>query len=283
MAILSTYLRDGGYQVDEADNGLKAWEILQKNKNYDVIITDRRMPEMDGLELSKLIKAAPDLQRIPILMQTSADTTGEISEGIQSGVYYYLTKPYEEETLLTITRAAIRDREQNNIFADRLSHQPDALQGISQGEFTFQTPDEAENIALLVGRIFPSPELAVPGLYELLINAVEHGNLEIGYEEKGRLLASGTLEDEIQRRLNLPEYKNRKAIIQYSNNGNEIRVRITDEGKGFDWQPFIKIETSRATSSNGRGIVKAKFLNFEKMDYYGTGNQVRISNKLIKQ
>src|SRR6188768_381698 len=94
MAILSAYLRVAGYKVTEAHDGVQAYEILSKNPNFDLIVTDRRMPHMDGLELAKKIKRDTRLDRIPVIMQTGASSQDEIIEGIKAGVFYYLTKPY---------------------------------------------------------------------------------------------------------------------------------------------------------------------------------------------
>lgn len=280
MGILSSYLCDGGYTVTEATDGQAAWNILEKNKNYSVVITDRRMPIMDGLELSKKIKSDPALRSVPIIMQTAASNMTEVSEGVKTGVYYYLVKPYDQETLLTLVKAAVRDREKSSTFEQRLLKQRDALSTITQGEFHLNTPGEVENIAFMLGSLFPRPELAVSGLYELLINAIEHGNLNIGFEEKSRLLKESKLETEIKARLQLPENQNKRVIVKYFNSGKEINITITDQGEGFNWRPYMEIEPSRANRSNGRGIAKANLLSFDQLNYIAKGNEVRIISKV---
>ena len=55
------------------------------------------------------LRRTPRFQDIPVVMQTAASAPEEVLEGIKAGVYYYLTKPYEEEMLLSIVNSALRD------------------------------------------------------------------------------------------------------------------------------------------------------------------------------
>src|SRR5262249_13472562 len=146
-------------------------------------------------------------------MQTGANSPEEVVEGIRAGVYYYLTKPYQEETLLNLVQAAIRERKNHELFEARLAKQREALGSFVKGEFHIRTLEEAQNIAFLLGSLFPRPELAASGLYELLLNAIEHGMLGIGYETKGKLLAAEDWDAEIARRLNLPENAVKKVRV----------------------------------------------------------------------
>ncbi|HBT43645.1 MAG TPA: response regulator receiver protein, partial [Rhodospirillaceae bacterium] len=60
------------------------------------------MPEMDGMEVLAKIKGDPDLKAIPVIMQTAMDLEAEIVDGIEAGVYYYLTKPYDVDVLVSV-------------------------------------------------------------------------------------------------------------------------------------------------------------------------------------
>lgn len=277
MMILSAYLGNAGYRVDEVEDGQAAWDALQTQNHYDLLITDRIMPRMDGLALSRLIKLDKRLKKMPIIMQTAATSPEEVAEGISAGVYYYLTKPYEEYTLMALTRAALRESETASAFEQRLSRQREALGKFVRGEFHIRSQEEAENVSLLLGSLFPRPELAVTGLYELLLNSVEHGNLGIGYDGKKRLIGvAGAWEEELARRLDLPENRHKKTTVQFAQNPSQMMVTIMDEGQGFDWRPFLEIEPSRATQASGRGIAKANMISFDKIIYSGKGNQVQV-------
>lgn len=279
MAILSAYLKVAGYAVTEAIDGASAWDVLSRDTDFDVIVTDRRMPNMDGLELALQIKRTPNLKNIPIIMQTGATSQEEITEGVKAGVYYYLSKPYEEATLLAIVRSALNERQQKEIFDQKIGRQQNALDILKRGEFEIRTLDEAQNLALLLGGAFSRPELVVNGLYELLLNAIEHGNMQIGYEEKSRLVANDEWQTEVERRLALPENLNKKVNITFIKSNKDIEIVITDEGEGFDPAPFMEIEPSRATQSSGRGIAKANMLSFDQLQYDAKGNRVSVKGR----
>ena len=282
-AILASYLEMAGYQVEEASDGVQALSLLEKKPGaFHLVVTDKRMPNMNGLELAARLKADRRFSNIPVILQTGDTAHDEFIKGIKAGVYYYLSKPYEESTLLTIVRAAIVERERNDVFERRISSQQNALVTLMKGDFSFQTPEEAQNLAFLLGGIFPRPELAVSGLYELMLNAIEHGNLEIGYAEKGNLLTKGIWDQEIRRRLLLSENRIKRVALYFENFKNRLEVVVADDGKGFDWRPYLEIEPSRATHSNGRGIAKANLLSFDEIVYQDNGNIVKaISYKRV--
>ena len=282
MMILSAYLQNAGYQVDEAVNGEIALQKLRAAPHlYELVVTDRRMPVMDGLELFSQMQRDKQLRHIPVIMQTGADTPQEVVEGIKAGVYYYLTKPYQEETLTSLVRAAIRDRKQQELFENRLAKQRDALGSFVKGEFQLRTPEEAQNVAFMLGSLFPRPEMAVMGLYELIMNGIEHGNLGMGYATKGQLLENTNWEAEINERLALPANANKKVTVQFTQSNGQLQAIITDEGEGFDWQPYLEIEPARATKNHGRGIAKAKLLGgFDRFNFLGKGNQIQVSTQI---
>lgn len=275
-AIIGTQLRNVGYTVDEADDGKTAWETLQEIPDYSVVVTDRRMPNMDGVRLCQLMKAAPSLRHIPVILQTAANSPDEVEEGIRSGAYYYLAKPFREETLLALVKSAIRDRRKEETLVANLSKQRNALHSFDNGIFYIRTLEEARNLAFLLAELFPRPDVASAGLFEFLINAIEHGNLGIGLEEKNRLLWESQWEDEVWRRLERPENAAKRVKVEFTQRETQLEVTITDEGAGFDWRPFLEIEPSRATDVNGRGIAIANLLGFDRLSYLGAGNKVHI-------
>ena len=141
--------------------------------------------------------------------------------------------------------------------------------------------EDAQNVALLIGGLFDKSEAAATGLYELLVNAIEHGNFGIGFELKAELLAAGTWEEEILRRASLPENAGKVATVTLKRVENALEIEIADQGPGFNWRPFLLIEPSRATRSNGRGIAKANLLAFDSLAYKAPGNVVVIKGGII--
>lgn len=115
------------------------------------------------------------------------------------------------------------------------------------------------------------------GLNELLLNAIEHGNLKISYAEKSGLLESGTWLEEIARRHLDPTLSERKARVGLTCGKKIITVRIVDEGAGFDWVPYLSIAPERAFHLHGRGIIMARQLSFRNLEYHGNGNIVEAA------
>ncbi len=274
--MLTDHMTQNGYECVAAEDGEQALEKLRQDSGFALVIADRKMPGMDGLSLLRKMRKHAQLYHIPVIFQTSALSPQDISEGIKAGAYYYLTKPYQEDVLLSVVKAALRARRQSESFQRRLARQDEAVIHMTRGEFEVRTPLEAENLAFLLGSAYPYREIAVSGLYELLLNAIEHGNLGIGFEEKSRLLEEGHWEKEIDARLHRSENLQKTVKVVFARNNDQIEVVIADQGPGFDWKPYLEIEPSRATSANGRGIAKANLLCFDQILYHGSGSKVHI-------
>ena len=83
---------------DEAEDGVKAWKMLNEGQ-YDVILTDWNMPNMNGLELVKKIRAEGSHIKTPIIMITTEGGRGEVIAALRAGVNNYIVKPFPAETL----------------------------------------------------------------------------------------------------------------------------------------------------------------------------------------
>jgi len=82
---------------DEAEDGVVAWKLFQEKNNYDVVLTDWNMPNMNGLELVKHIRSAD--KEIPIVMITTEGGKGEVITALKAGVNNYIVKPFSAEIL----------------------------------------------------------------------------------------------------------------------------------------------------------------------------------------
>ncbi|MBI1207548.1 MAG: hypothetical protein GC191_09715 [Azospirillum sp.] len=144
-------------------------------------------------------------------------------------------------------------------------------------EFQFRTPDEVNLLARWLGGLCPDPSEAEGGLAELMLNAVEHGNLGIDYTEKKNLVQAGHFEAEVARRLALPANAERFAEIRVRRHAGGIDFVIRDRGEGFDWSRYLDFDPSRLADPTGRGIAMARQLVFSELEYRGCGNEVRAS------
>lgn len=109
--ILKEILEDGEFESVEACDGLEAFDMLKKESDIGLILLDRRMPNMDGMQFMEEMRNRPEYKDIPVIMQTAANSPREVIEGSSTGVYYYLTKPYDEQIVISIVRAALEKRE----------------------------------------------------------------------------------------------------------------------------------------------------------------------------
>ena len=106
------------------------------------------------------------------------------------------------------------------------------------------------------------------------MNAVEHGNLGITYDEKAELIAENRWQQEVERRLTIPEHSSKFAELAFETQGRAIQIRIKDTGNGFDWTDYLEISPQRVTHAHGRGIATANALSFSSLTYLGCGNEV---------
>ena len=172
----------------------------------------------------------------------------QVSEGIKAGAYYYLTKPYKGATLLGIVRAALEDARTKTRLKEKVGACARGLGLMEEARFHFQTLEDAAGLASYVSNCFPEPESVVVGLHELLLNAVEHGNLGITYSEKTNLLRNAGWNEEIVRRLGLPEYSKNFATLTFKATEAALTVHIKDAGKEFHWEEIFEL---LRRSSNG--------------------------------
>jgi DNA-binding response OmpR family regulator len=272
--MLQAILVEAGYSVDCIYDGQQAWDLLQDNNCYDLILLDRILPSLDGLELLKRIKADGVLSQTPVIMETSLSETHSIIEGIAAGAYYYLTKPVNTPLLLAVVQLALKDKDNQNQLVSNKQNFEEILRYINSGKFTCRTLEEATQLAQGISKIFPDPERVVLGLNELLINAIEHGNLDISYQEKTKLVVDGCWREEVERRLTSPDYSDRSVSILLRRKTNKIALRITDEGNGFDWQKYMEFSPERVFDPHGRGIAMTKMMSFDSLHYEGNGNTV---------
>ncbi len=102
---LSNWLKEEGYDVETAENGSVAFDKIKKN-NYDLVLADIKMPEMDGIELlGKSKRIDPDLQFIVMTAYASVDTA---VTAIKDGAFDYVVKPVDPENISQIIRRSLK-------------------------------------------------------------------------------------------------------------------------------------------------------------------------------
>jgi len=104
LRLLKTILMDKtGYEVTTTNNPLEVSKLLQDD-HYDLVVTDLKMPLVDGIDLIGIVKNID--ATMPIIVITAYGTIETAEEAIQKGAYDFITKPFRKETILiTIKRA----------------------------------------------------------------------------------------------------------------------------------------------------------------------------------
>ena len=97
-----------GYEVESATDGLKAMKILSRKANFDIILLDVMMPNMNGWDVLKEIRENETTKQIPIIMTTAISEEQKIVKGLKMGADDYIVKPFVLSTLLARIEAVIR-------------------------------------------------------------------------------------------------------------------------------------------------------------------------------
>jgi DNA-binding response OmpR family regulator len=280
LEIMNHILHKQNYETVSAANGIEALEILEKDQNFDVILLDRMMPKMDGITFLRRIKENAELHNLPVIMQTAADEDKQVMEGIDAGVYWYITKPFSHQLLVTLVKSAMRmnrkmkrKNEMADFYIESRRKLKMGMEKLKYCELEFQKLKEAKNIANAISCIFPQSLSMVGAISEILVNSVEHGNLGISFDEKSNYLLEGVWEEQIEYRSKLNENKEKFVTVEVTKSPSFVEMKVKDCGSGFDWKPFLTLDKERALKANGRGIYLAS-LEFDNIEYKGIGNEV---------
>lgn len=287
LCLMQHRLKVHGYHILTATNGDDAFNVIEREADrLDAVLLDCEMPGIKGLEVARMVQAVPRLSHIPIIMQTLSDRPGQIEEGIEAGVFYYLTKPIQPRLLLSLLRSATVQSQRYRTLQRSVQLQENCSGLLDSLHFTLQTLDQAAGATSLISHCFPEPARVMQGIFELMVNAIEHGNLNISHNEKTRLLAANRWAEEIERRLTLTDYRNRRVRVAFRRAEHMCCVEVTDEGEGFDWRRYLSFDPARAMMQHGRGIAQANHLAFDRLSYNEKGNQVTgavcIQHKKVK-
>ena len=99
--ILSRTLREIGFQVEEAGDGIAALDVLRKDPGgFSLALLDWNMPHMNGLELLKTLRAETALSQIPVVMVTTETEVDHMAAALEAGAAEYVMKPFTRDILV---------------------------------------------------------------------------------------------------------------------------------------------------------------------------------------
>ena len=163
-------LRGEGYDVATARSGAEALALVAQSLP-DLIVSDIRMPGMDGYQLARRLRENARTAIIPVIFLTAKDTSADRIEGFRSGVDAYITKPFEPDELLVVIAGILRRVERTHAEIARIVGKPEAAD--EESEFIDEDLTEAEaRVAGAVARGLSNKEIAQE--FRISVRTVEH-------------------------------------------------------------------------------------------------------------
>ena len=163
-------LKGENYEVSMARSGYEALMQLAEAVP-DLIISDIRMPGMDGYKLARQLRASPRTALVPIVFLTAKDETADRIEGFHAGIDAYLTKPFEHDELIAVVNGILKRVERTHSQIARLVGSSQVA--LTPINFQDETLTDAENpVAIAVSRGLSNKEIASE--LEISVRTVEN-------------------------------------------------------------------------------------------------------------
>ena len=260
-----------------AGDGVEA--LAQAEKELpDLIVTDLRMPNMDGLELVRAIRAKHPV--VPVILITAHGSEVLAVEALKQGAAGYVPKTQIGENLLDTVEEVLAMAKADQNYEKMINC-------LNKSEFTFFL--ELQNDPALIDPLLELVKQSVArirlcdftgqlrigvALKEALLNAILRGNLEIGFEEAREAEANGI--DLVQERRNQEPYRDRRVFIDVKVSTVEARFVVRDEGPGFDVTALPDpTESTSGHRKGGRGL--SLMLTFmDEVTFNDVGNEVTL-------
>ncbi|MGH8584290.1 MAG: response regulator [Gammaproteobacteria bacterium] len=201
--LLSRRLRHQGYRVSMAEDGRRALQAV-RDQPVDLVLLDVLMPEMDGYETLKQLKADPRLRDIPVIMISALDEIQSVVRCIEHGAEDYLPKPFNPVLLRARIGACLekkRLRDQEVLYLQDVARVATAAAAVESGQFVAgalaevgKRPDELGQLA----RVFQRMAQEVAAREQRFKQQIETLRIEIDETKKARQVAELTETDFFQ-------------------------------------------------------------------------------------
>ena len=257
-----------------AADGTEAMAEFDKAKP-DLLLTDLRMPNMDGLDLVRAVRDR--CESTPIVMMTSHGDQQLAAQALSAGAASYVPKSEAEEELLNTVQHVLN-------LSTRRSLRPFPAE-LKQSRMVYVIHNDSQMITSLVGHLQEnilqvglcdeSEQIRFGvALEEALINAMIHGNLEIDSSIKENDPAQ--FDTMVRQRCNELPYKERKIEVEVELSAEQIVVTIGDHGQGFDPTTLPDpTEPENLEKVSGRGVLLMRSF-MDEVQFNDAGNRVTM-------
>jgi CheY-like chemotaxis protein len=279
-------LEQAGYRLGTAANGRLGLESV-RNELPAIVITDLRMPEMDGLELISHLKQ--EYPSLPIVLTTGDGSEDIAAEALHSGAASYVPKHFLER-MLAPTVEQILSLVDDEAGCDEVTDgELDEFQ--TQAEICFELHNETCLIPPIISRLQDHARLLdvceeselmqiAMALDEALLNAMIHGNLEVS--SKLREIDNGVPYRELAdtRRQQQP-FRDRKVRISATTTREQVEFTISDDGPGFDIAKILDpTDPANLARASGRGLLLIHAF-MDEVAHNETGNQIKMVKRKV--
>ncbi len=267
-------LEDAGYEAVTAEDGLKALEEIEK-QTCDLVLTDLHMPNMNGLQLVEELRRR--YESIPVILITHDGTETIAAEALQKGAASYIPKRYMATTLLPTIRLIVEQLEAQKSRQQILNTLVESRSKFVLGNSQDLVPTLVQHLETELRTFDYGDETGLfqvsMGLTEAVLNAMDHGNLELSSELRADHDAYMELR---KQRCETPPYKDRRVTLTMELTTDEIKMVVADEGPGFD--PSIipdPTDPENLMRENGRGLMLI-FSFMDEVRHNESGNEITM-------
>ena len=271
-------LRSAGCDVSLAGNGREATDLLRLELP-DVVLTDLDMPVMDGLELVRTIRR--EYPALPVILMTATGTEAVAAKALHHGAASYVRKR-------SLAKEVVRTVGIVLAVARALPKQERAVECLTDGTLGFVLDNDPNQVAPVLGLLEQVASLLHPGdpidririgiaLNEALLNAMQHGNLELSSDlrqDDERIFR----ELGEQRRMQSP-YRHRRVRVRATLSCGEAIYIVEDDGPGFD-PGTVPDPTDPANLERigGRGLMLIRTF-MDEVEHNERGNQIILRKR----
>lgn len=276
QSVILEHAKTKGYSVISASTpalGLSTFDMTQP----DIVVMDLFLPEQEGIGLVKQIHERRPT--CPIVLLTDAGHSESTLEGLRAGALDYVQQPIQEDVFAQVLQRAVH----------ALPASVDDAPGVERLEYVLVMRPDPSDVESTVNWLIQGTAMGLmearqlhlrAALHELVMNAVEHGCLELRYRDKIEAMAKDQYDELILRRQQDPRFRDRRVTIRaiYDKPKQVLRYRIADEGKGFNWKSQMKLDCDVCPPGDvsGRGLFLVHSF-FQDMAYNDKGNEVMFT------